>query len=98
MVLIEGYAEIEDNEKRKAVWLTNVSLPKTHELRAKLNNGQAPDPEVLKPYEPAVIASVLKLYLLELPGSKLLSKFISNVRSYHVIYGVRHCQEYLRLK
>jgi len=95
---MEGYAEMEDNDKRKAIWLTNVSLPKTHELRAKLNNGQPPDPEILKSYEPAVIASVLKLYLLELPGSSLLSKCVSNVRSYNVIYRVRHRQEYLRLK
>jgi hypothetical protein len=60
---------MEDNEKRKAIWLTNVSLSKTHELRAKLNNGQPPDPEILKSYEPVTIASVLKLYLLELPGT-----------------------------
>jgi hypothetical protein len=59
---------MEDNEKRRAVWLTNVPLRKTHELRAKLNNGQPPDPEILTSYEPPVIASVLKLYFLELPG------------------------------
>lgn len=63
---------MEDNEKRKAMWLTNVSLSKTHELRAKLNTGQPPDPEILEAYEPATIASVLKLYLLELPGTKLI--------------------------
>ena len=60
-----------DDEKRKAVWTTHVPLGKIHELRAKINNGKPPDIEVLKTYDPAVIAAVLKLYLLELPGIKL---------------------------
>src|SRR5208282_2911806 len=67
MSLTEGYPELENDEKRRAVWLTNVPLAKTHELRAKINNGKNPDREVLKEYDPAVIASALKLYLLELP-------------------------------
>jgi hypothetical protein len=67
MSLRKGYAGLENDEKRRAVWLTNVPLAKTHELRAKINNGQTPDREVLKEYEPSVIASALKLYLLELP-------------------------------
>ena len=67
MALTKGYNELENDEKRQAVWLTNISLAKTHELRAKVNNGQGPDREVLKKYDPAVMASVLKLYLLELP-------------------------------
>ena len=44
-----------------------MPLGKTHELRAKINNAKTPDPEVLKEYDPTVIASALKLYLLELP-------------------------------
>ena len=63
------YPELEDDEKRKAVWLTNVPLPKTHELRAKLNNGKVPDPEILKEYDITIVAAALKLYLLELPGN-----------------------------
>jgi hypothetical protein len=59
---------LENDDKRKAVWLTTVPLRKTHELRSKINNGNSPDPEILKEYDPTVIASVLKLYLLELPG------------------------------
>jgi RhoGAP domain len=42
-------------------------LGKIHELRAKVNNGKAPDPEILREYDPTVIAALLKLYLLELP-------------------------------
>jgi hypothetical protein len=56
------------------VWLTHVPLAKTHELRAKINNGKTPDPEVLQEYDAAVIAAVLKLYLLELPGNIFLLK------------------------
>ena len=63
------YPELEDDDKRKAAWLTNVPLPKTHELRAKLNDGKVPDPEILKEYDITVVAAVLKLYLLELPGN-----------------------------
>jgi hypothetical protein len=33
-----------------------------------INNGQPVPPEVLEKYEIPVVASVLKLYLLELPG------------------------------
>ena len=72
MSLTEGYIELENDEKRKAVWLTNIPLKKTHELRTILNDGQNPDPEVLKQYDPTIIASALKLYLLELPGAYFL--------------------------
>ena len=69
--LDERYSELEDAEKRKAIWLTNVPLAKTHELRAKINNGKNPESEILKSYDAPVVASVLKLYLLELPGINL---------------------------
>jgi hypothetical protein len=67
-----GYRALEDDDKRKAVWLTHVPLGKRHELRAKINNGKTPDAEVLKEYDATVIAAVLKLYLLELPGMVFL--------------------------
>ena len=69
MHLDERYPELEDDEKRKAVWLANVPLPKTHELRAKLNNGKTPDAETLREYDITIVAAVLKLYMLELPGT-----------------------------
>lgn len=71
-LLTVGYPALEDDNKRKAVWLTHVPLGKTHELRAKINNGKIPDAEVLKEYDATVIAAVLKLYLLELPGNVFL--------------------------
>ena len=73
ILLRAGYPQLEDNEKRKAVWLVNVPLGKTHELRAKINDGKTPDKDVLAEYDPSVVASALKLYLLELPGTFLFS-------------------------
>jgi len=73
MHLDERYPELEDDEKRKAVWLTNVPLPTTHELRAKLNNGKSPDAAILREYDITIVAAVLKLYLLELPGTLFFS-------------------------
>lgn len=71
--LTVGYPGLENDDKRKAVWSTNIPLAKTHELRAKINDGKTPDPEILKEYDPTVIASALKLYFLELPGNSLLT-------------------------
>jgi hypothetical protein len=44
-----------------------VPLAKTHHLRAQINNGKPISHDVLEKYEVPVVASVLKLYLLELP-------------------------------
>ena len=67
MHLDQRYSELEDDEKLKAVWLANVPLGKIHELRSKVNNGKGPDPEILREYDPTIIAALLKLYFLELP-------------------------------
>jgi hypothetical protein len=75
---------LEDNEKRKAVWLANVPLGKTHELRAKINDGKTPDKDVLAEYDPSVVASALKLYLLELPGTFLFF-VLTKIHSYHLL-------------
>jgi hypothetical protein len=74
--------------------LSNVPLAKTHELRAKINDGKNPEPEILKTYEPAVLAAVLKLYLLELPGINLAMERLM-VRSIDVIHDLRYYQEHL---
>jgi hypothetical protein len=90
--LTTGYAGLENGESRKAVWLANVPLGKTHELRAKINDGQTPDKEILAEYDATVVASALKLYLLELPGMSLLTEL---TRSSGIVYRVRHRQEHL---
>jgi hypothetical protein len=51
------------------IWLTDVDLSRTHKLRYVLNNSKADYNELLPQFEIPVIASVLRLYLLELPGS-----------------------------
>lgn len=53
------------------IWLTEVDLGTTHKLRQILNNSKADYAEVLPQFGIPVIASVLRLYLLELPGSLL---------------------------
>lgn len=64
-----GYPELEGDEARRAIWIHDVSLASTHQLRNTLNNSKVDYREVLPKYEIPVIARVLKLYLLELPGS-----------------------------
>lgn len=66
-----GYPELEGDETRRMIWLTEVDLSTTHKLRQALNNSKADYAEVLPQFEIPVIASVLRLYLLELPGSSL---------------------------
>lgn len=62
------YPDLEGDEARRAIWLYDVPLAATHHLRNALNKGKVDYREVLEKYEIPIVASVLKLYLLELPG------------------------------
>jgi hypothetical protein len=62
------YPDLEGDEARRSVWLVDVPLHQTHRIREALNTGKSFTVESLEPYEIPIIASVLKLYLLELPG------------------------------
>jgi Domain found in Dishevelled, Egl-10, and Pleckstrin (DEP)/RhoGAP domain/Fes/CIP4, and EFC/F-BAR homology domain len=62
------YPDLEGDKARRDIWLVDVPLSDTHHLRNAINNGKAIQKEVLEPYEIPIVASVLKLYLLELPG------------------------------
>ena len=62
------YPDLEGDEARRSVWLVDVPLHQTHRLRAVLNTGRVFSAEALEPFEVPIVASVLKLYLLELPG------------------------------
>jgi len=62
------YPDLEGDEARRSVWLVDVPLHQTHRIRAALNTGKAFGIETLEPFDIPIIASVLKLYLLELPG------------------------------
>jgi hypothetical protein len=67
------YPDMEGDEARRGVWLVDVPLPVIHRLRNEINTGKAVPPEVLERYEIPIVASVLKLYLLELPGKSRYS-------------------------
>ncbi|KAI1906351.1 Rho-GTPase-activating protein 8 [Ophidiomyces ophidiicola] len=75
------YPDLEGDEARRAIWLHEVPLSATHHLRNALNNGQLAPPDLLDRYEIPVIASVLKLYLLELPDSLVSSQVYEIVRT-----------------
>ncbi|KIV78450.1 hypothetical protein PV11_10170 [Exophiala sideris] len=63
------YPDLDGDEARRNVWLVDVPLAATHHLRNQINNGAPVPREVLEKYEIPIVASVLKLYLLELPDS-----------------------------
>lgn len=67
--MVLDYPDLEGDEVRRNIWLVDVPLAATHHLRNAINNGQPIPREVLEHYEIPIVASVLKLYLLELPGS-----------------------------
>lgn len=70
------YPDLEGDEARRGIWLVDVPLHLTHRLRDEINNGKPVTPEILEKYEIPIVASVLKLYLLELPGLELSPYFI----------------------
>lgn len=67
------YPDLEGDEARRGVWLHDVPLSQTHKLRAKVNNGKAPALETFAEFDIPTVASLLKLYLLELPDSLVSS-------------------------
>lgn len=67
------YPDLEGDEVRRGIWLVDVPLAATHHLRNAINTGKAIPYEVLERYEIPIVASVLKLYLLELPGISRLT-------------------------
>lgn len=75
------YPELEGDETRRMIWLTDVDLARTHKLRYVLNNSKADYNELLPQFEIPVIASVLRLYLLELPDSLVSSQVYEIVKT-----------------
>lgn len=66
--LDQHYPDLEGDEARRGVWLLDVPLAQTHKLRAKINNDKSISTELLGQFDIPTVASLLKLYLLELPG------------------------------
>ena len=74
------YPDLEGDQARRNIWVVDVPLAATHHLRNSINNGAAIPREVLERYEIPIVASVLKLYLLELPGmSRSLSSMATTL-------------------
>lgn len=90
------YPDLEGDESRRGVWLVDVPLARTHQLRARVNDGKQFSADVLAEYDVPTVASLLKLYLLELPGkfshsgycAQLLTRIDSLVSS-HVYEVIR---------
>lgn len=81
LIIVTGYPELEGDEARRAIWLYDVPLEATHRLRNALNNSKVDYHEVLENADIPVVASVLKLYLLELPDSLVSSQVYEIVKT-----------------
>lgn len=64
------YPDLEGDEARRGVWLVDVPLAQTHKLRARVNGSKNFAPDIFTEYDVPTVASLLKLYLLELPGKR----------------------------
>ena len=62
------YPDLEGDEARRGVWLVDVPLAQIHKLRARINDGKSFSPDIFTEFDIPTVASLLKLYLLELPG------------------------------
>ncbi|KAK3945115.1 hypothetical protein QBC46DRAFT_350019 [Diplogelasinospora grovesii] len=75
------YPDLEGDEARRGVWLADVPLAQTHKLRSKINNGKPPALDAFSEFDIPTVASVLKLYLLELPDSLVSSHVYEIIRT-----------------
>ncbi|KAH8882782.1 hypothetical protein GQ53DRAFT_700271 [Thozetella sp. PMI_491] len=75
------YPDLEGDEARRGVWLHEVPLQQTHKLRTKINNGKEFSLETFSDFDIPTVASLLKLYLLELPDSLVSSHVYEIIRT-----------------
>ncbi|ENI05968.1 hypothetical protein COCC4DRAFT_194615 [Bipolaris maydis ATCC 48331] len=75
------YPDLEGDEARRGIWLVDVPLSQTHTLRSEINTGKRFPDELLEKYDVPIVASVLKLYLLELPDSLVSSHVYEIVKT-----------------
>ncbi|KAG8525416.1 uncharacterized protein KY384_009060 [Bacidia gigantensis] len=79
--LDQHYPDLEGDEARRGIWLVNVPLAATHHLRSVINTRSSIQRDVLERYEVPIVASVLKLYLLELPDSLVSSQVYEIIKT-----------------
>lgn len=72
---------LDGDEARRAIWLVDVPLGATHRLRNEVNNGKPLSLDVLEHYEVPIVASLLKLYLLELPDGIVSSTLYEVIKT-----------------
>ncbi|KAK5993179.1 Rho-GTPase-activating protein 8 [Cladobotryum mycophilum] len=75
------YPDLEGDEARRGVWLVDVPLAQTHRLRVRINDGKPVPSDVFDDFDVPTVASLLKLYLLELPDSLVSSHVYEIVRT-----------------
>lgn len=88
------YPDMADDKERTSAWISPVKLNLTHQLRAMLNKKQFHSEievsEILKSSnaDPGCIASVVKIYLLELPEPLIPSDCSEILKRLYNRYGV----------
>ncbi|KAF4553889.1 RhoGAP domain-containing protein 4 [Elsinoe fawcettii] len=75
------YPELEGDEARRGIWLVDVPLGASHHLRNAIITAQGAPFELLEKYDVPIVASALKLYLLELPDSIVSSQVYEIVKT-----------------
>ncbi|QLG72904.1 hypothetical protein HG535_0D06130 [Zygotorulaspora mrakii] len=89
------YPELASDNVRTAVWIAPVKLSLTHQLRQLLNKGQSNDEKevisILKQHdnEPSIVASVLKIYLLELPEPLISNDIYDILKVLYAEYSLK---------
>ncbi|KAF3924723.1 Myosin-IXa [Arthrobotrys entomopaga] len=81
------YPDLETDEARRGIWTVDVPLKATHHLRNAINNGKAIPRDILEKYDMPIVASTLKLYLLELPDSLVSSRVYDVIKTIYHTHG-----------
>ncbi|CAO3597455.1 unnamed protein product [Absidia cylindrospora] len=98
LLIVNGLAVIESelphlhNEERKKIWTTPLPLDLIHNTRNELNrmNGVSISQETLKKHNILLLASVLWLYLLELPDCLVTFELYDTIK---LLYGNQNQQD-----
>ncbi len=75
------YPDMDGDEARRSIWVVDVPLSASHHLRSNINTGKQIPMDLLEKYEIPIVASVLKLYFLELPDSLVSSHVYEIVKT-----------------
>ncbi|KAF2684758.1 hypothetical protein K458DRAFT_477477 [Lentithecium fluviatile CBS 122367] len=87
------YPDLEGDEARRGIWLVDVPLAQTHNLRAAINTGKTFPHDVFDKYDIPIVASVLKLYLLELPDSLVSSHVYEIIKTIYSTTAAESSEE-----